>query len=100
MPATIAALAAVASSLHFAFRIPRSAFDAWDIFTLAYPLLLLALCVFGHTNSEIGRLWLPMMVPLVVPIARRLRVDYGRAQGLFIILAVAMILMLKNFQDF
>jgi hypothetical protein len=70
------------------------------LFALGYPLIVLAMSVFGGTMYEIGLLWIPFAVPALIPVARELVWLYaGRRSWLFVIAGTATILLMKNHQD-
>jgi hypothetical protein len=71
------------------------------VLALGYPFVLLALSLFGGTEHEVGRLWIPFAVPALVPVARELSsLHDGRRPWLFVVVGVVMILLMKNYQDF
>jgi hypothetical protein len=79
----------------------RERLDALAPFVLAYPAVLLGASVFGGSEHEIGRLWIPLAVPLLLAVARELRALHaGRRPWLFVIASSLMILAMKNYQDF
>jgi len=71
-----------------------------DLFALSYPLIILAVSVSGKTVDEIGRLWIPLMVPLLVIVARGLARMRTRCPCPYAVSAFVMILLIKNFNDF
>ena len=71
------------------------------VLALGYPVILAALSLFGGTEHEVGRLWIPFAVPALVPVARELAALHaGRPPWLFVIGGVVMVLLMKNYQDF
>lgn len=80
---------------------PRMRLEPLALFALGYPLLLLGLSVFGGSEHEIGRLWIPVAVPALLPVARELAsLHADRRPWLFVIASSVMILLMKNYQDF
>jgi len=71
-----------------------------DLLCLLYPGVLLLVSTFGHTRNEIGRLWIPFMVPIVPPIAREIEQRLGRNPWPFVATSLATTLLLKAFKDF
>ncbi|MBN1867996.1 hypothetical protein JW916_11975 [Candidatus Sumerlaeota bacterium] len=72
-----------------------------DLFVLLYPVLLVAISTFGHTVAEIGRLWIPLMVPLFVAAALELDTrDRHRAPWVYLVSSLFMVLLAKYFHDF
>jgi hypothetical protein len=72
-----------------------------DLFTLSYPVVLVTISIFGHTIAEAGRLWIPMMIPLFIPVAVKLDALYGkRIPWVYLVSSFVMILLVKNFHDF
>jgi hypothetical protein len=79
----------------------RAHLEPLTVFVLGYPFLLLCVSVFGGSEHEIGRLWMPLAVPALLPVARELRSLHGdRRPWLYVIASAVMILAMKNYQDF
>lgn len=76
---------------------PRSELD---LFTLLYPAVLLLVSTFGHTRDEIGRLWIPLMIPIVPTVAREVEARLGRNPWAFVATSLLATLLLKAFKDF
>ena len=74
--------------------------DALDVLAFLYPALVLAVSIFGQTTTEIGRLWIPLMVPMVIPIARELQALHGERPYFYAGGAFTMVCLVKNYHDF
>ena len=80
---------------------PRAEFQSLSILVLVYPFLLLGVSVLGASEHEIGRLWLPLATPALLPVARELGLLHGdRRPWLFVTSSLIMIAAMKNYQDF
>ncbi|MBN1867997.1 hypothetical protein JW916_11980 [Candidatus Sumerlaeota bacterium] len=71
------------------------------LFALGYPFLVAAVSTLGHTVAEVGRLWIPLMIPMFVPVASELAtMDRRRAPWVYVVSCLVAILLAKNFHDF
>ena len=71
-----------------------------DIFILLYPGLILAVSIFGKTDDEIGRLWIPIMVPLFISVARESVALYKHRPYGFMVSSFVFVILVKNYHDF
>jgi hypothetical protein len=74
--------------------------EPFEFFTLLFPFLVLAVSIFGKTDEEIGRLWIPFMVPFFIVGGRELAALYGRRPYGFLASSLAFVVLVKNFHDF
>ena len=69
-------------------------------FTLLYPVFLVLVSTFGHTRSEIARLWIPLAVPLAFPLGAEVARWFPRRLGWYAAAALTLVVLVKNHHDF
>jgi hypothetical protein len=67
---------------------------------LLYPLIVLGISTFGHATREIGRLWIPLLIPAQLAVAREMNQVYKARPTAFVLFSSLAILLRKNFHDF
>ena len=93
-----AAILAVRHYLRSSARVWRGP-DPVAVFCVCYPLIVIAVSVFGHATREIGRLWIPMLIPAQLVVAREVNRLYPRRPTIYLLLAAATLLLAKNYHD-
>jgi hypothetical protein len=78
----------------------RRSLDPVALFVLCYPLVVLAVSTFGQTTREIGRLWIPLLVPAQLAAAREMSRVYTTRPSAYVFFASLAILLRKNYHDF
>jgi hypothetical protein len=95
--------AAVLCGTHW-LRCARDVFnrriEPLSLFLLLYPLIVIAISTFGATTREIGRLWIPMLIPAQTAAAREMNRLYPRRPTGYVLLASLAVLLRKNYHDF
>ena len=78
----------------------RGSAEPFALFVLLYPLIVLGVSTFGHATREIGRLWIPLLIPAQLAVAREMNQVYGARPTAFVLFSSLAILLRKNFHDF
>jgi hypothetical protein len=78
----------------------RRSLDPLALFILLYPLVVLGVSTFGQTMREIGRLWIPLLVPAQLAAAREMNQLYKARPSAYVLFSSLAILLRKNYHDF
>jgi hypothetical protein len=95
-----AAVLCGAQWLRSARAVLRGSAEPFAVFVLLYPLIVLAVSTFGHSTREIGRLWIPLLIPAQLAAAREMNQVYRERPTAFILFSSLAILLRKSYHDF
>jgi hypothetical protein len=76
------------------------AMDPFALFVLLYPLIVIGVSTYGHAVREIGRLWIPLLIPAQLAAARELNEVHRERASAFVLLASLAVVLRANYHDF